>query len=305
MSHSLAACIYAEQLRMHGHGEPLWQPEPRPEDGEVLIGDVGFIEDGRFYRLFNARFPADHPINKDGVPDGFVPLEYNERALLQKNENYLGPTPLYSKSVSTNKGAVGGGAYVVHRIHERGKETNTRLRKGAYASYRFTCRSEKGAVLIPGGDITLWHVQRNRSFPEYVRLYHDSWHQFAEAQTRVINAEDIILVTGFLKASEWAVAAIANHGKAHGVSFSAQGVPVAQAEFTLEHDATVEMSVTQRSGPRRSADPRGGGGPRDQCVFLKYYKAKRNRFLGRKIVANAEPQDDEHGGGDQAWTPSE
>ena len=303
MSHSRAACIYAEQLRMHGHGEPLWQPEPRPEDGEVLIGDVGFIEDGRFYRLFNARFPADHPINVDGVPDGFVPLEYNERALLQRNENYLGPTPLYSKSVSTNKIVLGGEAYVVHKYMCQCKGIDVQFRNGAHASYKFTCRSEKGAVLIPGDDITLWHVQRNKSFPEYVRLYHDSWHQFAQAQGRIIDAEEIILVTGFLKTSEWAVAAISNHGKAHGVSFSAQGVPVAQAEFTLEHDTTVEMSVSQRSGPKRSCDS-AARGPRNQCLFLKYYKAKRNRFLGRKIVANAEPQD-EHGDGDHEWISSE
>lgn len=110
MSHSLAARIYTEQLRMHGHGEPLWQPEP-PKDGEVLIGDVGFIEDGRFYRLFSATLPADHPINAaSGVPDGFKPLEYNGRVLSQTNDNYLGPKPIYSKSVAQFKVGAGTGA---------------------------------------------------------------------------------------------------------------------------------------------------------------------------------------------------
>lgn len=74
MFHSDAAQVYARELRSHNYGEPLWQPEPS-QYGEVLIGDVGFIEDGRFYRLFNAALPADDPVNAEfGVPDGFSTL---------------------------------------------------------------------------------------------------------------------------------------------------------------------------------------------------------------------------------------
>ena len=74
-----------------------------------------------------------------------------------------------------------------------------------YASYKLTCKSEKGAVLVPGDDVTLSHVQRNKHFQEYIRLNHDSWHEFALAQGRIIEAEEILLVTGFLRTSEWAL----------------------------------------------------------------------------------------------------
>lgn len=44
--------IYAKHLFKLGKGYPLWQPEPT-RYGEVQIGDVGFLDDGAFYRTCN------------------------------------------------------------------------------------------------------------------------------------------------------------------------------------------------------------------------------------------------------------
>ncbi|KAI0370551.1 hypothetical protein BV20DRAFT_1073972 [Pilatotrama ljubarskyi] len=63
--------VYSKLLFRRGQGYPLWEPEPT-RAGEVLIGDVGHIYQGAFYRLFNATLPADHPVNQPyGVPDEF------------------------------------------------------------------------------------------------------------------------------------------------------------------------------------------------------------------------------------------
>ena len=103
-----AADVYAEQLISRRHGLPLWQPEPT-KFGEVLIGDVGFVQNGCFYRLFNATKLACDPINAQcGVPRDFVPLRYNETALLHTVDDYLPPGPLYSASM--RRIAFGGGA---------------------------------------------------------------------------------------------------------------------------------------------------------------------------------------------------
>ena len=76
---STAADIYAAELSSRGHGLPLWIPEPT-EQGEVLIGDVGYVRRGAFYRLFNVTRPADDPINEGGVPDGFEVLNFSRRS---------------------------------------------------------------------------------------------------------------------------------------------------------------------------------------------------------------------------------
>jgi hypothetical protein len=103
-----AAAVYAAQLIPKRHGMPLWQPEPT-KFGEVLIGDVGFLDDGCFYRIFNATKPSDDPINKCcGIPADFTPLCYNETALRHTIDHYLPPGPLYSSSIARTE--VKGGA---------------------------------------------------------------------------------------------------------------------------------------------------------------------------------------------------
>lgn len=71
---------YANQLLSLDRGRALWHPGPdnRPP---VEIGDVGFIKRGRFCRLFNIHLPTDHPSQPNVLPEGFRPLELNQRQI--------------------------------------------------------------------------------------------------------------------------------------------------------------------------------------------------------------------------------
>ena len=42
-------------------GHALWEPDPGEHFPPVEVGDVGFIRQGKFHRLFSALLPADHP----------------------------------------------------------------------------------------------------------------------------------------------------------------------------------------------------------------------------------------------------
>lgn len=64
--------IYAQRLIHLGHGHPLWGPEPSQRFGEVRLGDVGYLHEGRFCFLFNTMHSADDPVNSRGVPRDFV-----------------------------------------------------------------------------------------------------------------------------------------------------------------------------------------------------------------------------------------
>ena len=72
---SKAIEVYQSALSELNCGTPLWTPEPSPS--EVLIGDVGFIDEGGSWtRLFNILYPAnDKTVNFQGVPEGFEPLD--------------------------------------------------------------------------------------------------------------------------------------------------------------------------------------------------------------------------------------
>jgi len=68
--------IFRGQLAIKhpSYGHALWEPSPSRVYGPIEIGDVGFVREGRFYRLFNTLLSADHPSHKSGVPEHHEPL---------------------------------------------------------------------------------------------------------------------------------------------------------------------------------------------------------------------------------------
>ena len=57
------------------YGHALWEPDPGNLYHAVEVGDVGHISKGKFYRLFNALLPEEHPSHGDiGVPDHYEQL---------------------------------------------------------------------------------------------------------------------------------------------------------------------------------------------------------------------------------------
>ena len=67
------AGVYASELYQGHRGFPLWFPEP-PEDGPIQIGDVGFLHQGRFIRLFNAALDKHQP---SGAPADHIELRFS------------------------------------------------------------------------------------------------------------------------------------------------------------------------------------------------------------------------------------
>ena len=73
--------IYREQLSSQYHGIALWHPNPIEglydgRDGHVTIGDVGYLYDGDFVRMFNVTLPWDDPSNKKlGIPMEYRTLQ--------------------------------------------------------------------------------------------------------------------------------------------------------------------------------------------------------------------------------------
>lgn len=91
--------IYAQQMSKLMHGLPLWEPEPPWQTGEVQIGDVGYVRNGHFRRLFNAAVPLGHESNALlGVPEGHEPLELSA-ADIHRNERYHPIGALHTASV--------------------------------------------------------------------------------------------------------------------------------------------------------------------------------------------------------------
>ena len=92
-----AARIYRDGLYSREYGLPMWMPEPNPS--EVLVGDVGYVEDdGSWIRLFNVLEPIDGKNNRGDVPDGFQPLDYNTD-MRRRKDGIINPTVMCSSSI--------------------------------------------------------------------------------------------------------------------------------------------------------------------------------------------------------------
>ena len=68
--------VYQNQLASLYHGLPLWEPNPPKEFyDKVSIGDVGYVREGEFIRMFNVMLPRDHVSNRIlGEPPHYEPL---------------------------------------------------------------------------------------------------------------------------------------------------------------------------------------------------------------------------------------
>jgi hypothetical protein len=70
--------VYQNELKAKykPYGWPLWKPDRDNPNKRVSVGDVGFISDGRFVRMFNIRLKSDDPLHEQyGVPEPYHPIE--------------------------------------------------------------------------------------------------------------------------------------------------------------------------------------------------------------------------------------
>ena len=81
------------------YGHALWDPNPGKLYPAVEVGDVGFIREGKFHRLFNVLLPANHPSHTNiGVPKYHEQL--NPRMVDHTDTGTLAPHYFYSAGVT-------------------------------------------------------------------------------------------------------------------------------------------------------------------------------------------------------------
>lgn len=96
--------IYREQFWPPHHGFPLWNPNPvEGVYNQVSIGDVGYISEGAFIRMFNVTLPWDDESNKAlGEPYSYGLLCLDDIAIHRET---FGKVDYYSRRVSREENA--------------------------------------------------------------------------------------------------------------------------------------------------------------------------------------------------------
>ena len=72
-----ASKVYQDQMATLSHGLALWDPNPLKEIyDKVSIGDVGYLHEGSFIRMFNVMLPWSHDSNRAlGEPEPYKSLD--------------------------------------------------------------------------------------------------------------------------------------------------------------------------------------------------------------------------------------
>ena len=102
--------VYQDQLTTLSHGLALWDPNPLKEFYDrVSIGDVGYLYEGSFFRMFNVMLPWNHDSNRTlGEPEPYESLDCGPFANTFKRQ--FDRVKHYSRYVSAEENAGNGQA---------------------------------------------------------------------------------------------------------------------------------------------------------------------------------------------------
>ncbi|KAI0271317.1 hypothetical protein BC834DRAFT_1030811 [Gloeopeniophorella convolvens] len=285
--------VYREQLASLYHGCALWEPDPANIYDCVQVGDVGYLSEGYFFRMFNVLLPADDPSNQTLGNPSYEPLNLGPFANIR--ESRLSQGDYYSRNVSTRE----------HNIGAQAQVPGAPAGGGASVAYR--CRRKLGASLKLPFEARRADAIRTKAFEDYTRDNCDNWLAFAQRnRLGVERMEDIILVSGCTVASAWAATAFVNEDMDAEITLSFQAFGAAGANFGWHVGQESVQSVAYHNSRelvrarRRLLRPRacsGGRGkpdpPQNQCVFIRGFRAKRILGFFTRARAAAEPLPDD------------
>ncbi|KAI9439551.1 hypothetical protein H4582DRAFT_2097746 [Lactarius indigo] len=258
-------------IKFPAYGHALWDPDPGNLYPAVEVGDVGYIHEGKFHRLFNALLPAEDESHEDyGVPEGHEQLTLN----LKKHINIgrLGPNNFCSAKVISMPES---------RHLSQGPDE---IRK-----VTFSCPMKEGAVLCLPIEATGENTVASADFGRWIIKPIDRWFVWArQLGLRIDRMEDIILVTGIHRTRSWT-----------NVAFP--GGQDAQASFGAKADhrggiVNWKFSHASSRGVVLNYGPDGENLPEDQCIFIRGYRVTRKlRILPPKLKGAAGPNPDPDG----------
>ncbi|TFY62032.1 hypothetical protein EVJ58_g4127 [Rhodofomes roseus] len=296
--------VYAKQLLILGHGYPLWDPRPANCAKGVQIGDVGYIDNGAFIRIFNAMANQDDDLNAGhGVPSNYQPFIRGDRSSVVNTPDAIVAGTLCSKTIRQLGGQID--AQVMH----------------SGASVAFECTDEQGAVLVLK-DSAHREQLPSRRMMNYLKQNIREWYAFATSDDLdlPLQKEDIVFVFGFVKTTQWAVASYVEGGRSAKFSFTGGYGPAhasASAFATVGNSRApvyswgpserlsnmLQPSLNPvprrrgRGGGRRNEPDPGPSAPTqawdaDQCVFLQYYKMKYKLGVWPTVMRGAAGYDE-------------
>ncbi|KAA1477161.1 hypothetical protein DENSPDRAFT_573752 [Dentipellis sp. KUC8613] len=312
---------YERELEVLDFGLPIWQAEPFDERDEVQVGDVGYVDEGRFRRVFNifygdtritettgsnghqsqgpstepqpqpssratfrpAQYEAPLP-NEYGVPDGHVPLQM--------------PATEFRLHGRISKGWHYRGDYKSTEVSSQGGiDMTTPIPLESSVSFSFKSESQRFAALMlrTHGD----HYKAPEGiFKAYSRRRWKQWRAFTSNQdAHYMHATKLMLVYGYTKTTAWTTVAIEGQRSSGRLEFNVDLPALGSTGLDVQHRREATTSPHTNHGPWRpqmetedeesvatlsTANP---GLKQNQTVFIRRIMASEMSALERLRLA--------------------
>ncbi|KAI0288772.1 hypothetical protein BC826DRAFT_1036136 [Russula brevipes] len=251
------------------HGHALWDPDPGELYDAVQVGDVGFIREGYFCRLFNALHPDRRPSDPNVPPDPDNPSSLDRSSNPEPRDIPEYPPRLQPNTPHIRRCRENQRDFCSKNItkesHQPGGNTHA-LGPDDDAQVTVTCSGKQGALLSLPFPAEREDTVARGVFGEWIVKNINHCVRIAEARGLGLHpTEDIILVTGRHLARSWINVAFSETREVHSIS-----------------------------GGELKLGPSGENLPKDQCIFIRGYHVVRFLNIWQRLRAMAEPAPDMH-----------
>ncbi|GJE94332.1 WD40 repeat domain-containing protein [Phanerochaete sordida] len=269
--------IYSSSLDSLGLGHALWEPEPN-DTGEVQFGDVGFVHEGSFVRLFNLD-PSVEEWKVTRWNPAYAPQALPENAL----------------KIKRNPHKLASGHYCSHGVYSTEVRGSVSVAAGAPVSagleVGYICSAKQGAALRLRSDARAEGIYPSPRLRRYIARHYDQWLAYARDDAdHDVKHGDLVVVTSCAKTTpDWATCVFSSRSSGLHVSLAGHAGGVAGVAAGGAHETSVTHTPIQRRGELYHAENRAPGDARgrsDQCVTIKRLKVRKRWFI--RLVAAAD-----------------
>jgi hypothetical protein len=225
--------------------------------------------------LFNVCLPAYHPVNQEGLPEGFSPISPELRPSDIHRDAEFNPNS-HLASASVEKSHTENDISYVSPFSLIGEQS---LIHWGCRGLVFESSASEGAILTMPQGADAEDLANIPRFRRYLTANAESWYEYVnDVRGREARNGDVRLVIGCDKASSWGMAAFANStAQDFHLKFKPTGESGSRPTYGWEYSGMVEA----RAGPMpeetealRSSDDSGHSGVyRNQCLFVRTLNA--------------------------------